>query len=226
MSDRPSLYHAPASPNSRRVRIFLAEKGIAVPLVPVDLGDGEQHTPAYRAINPRRVVPTLVLEDGTAIGEVPAICRYFEETQPNPPLLGATPKEKALVAMWERRAELEGFAAVMEGVRNAVSRLQGRAIAGAHDYEQIPALTERSKLRVANFYADFDARLAEAPFVAGDTFSAADITALVTVDFATRAFDMPMPADRVALRRWYNKNAVRPSMTEQPIIRIIEEGRQ
>ena len=83
------LYHAAASPNSRRVRIFLAEKGLAVPLVPVDLGKGEQHGEAYRAINPRRVVPTLVLEDGTAIGEVLAIWRYLEEAYPTPPLLGS-----------------------------------------------------------------------------------------------------------------------------------------
>jgi glutathione S-transferase len=132
MSNELKLYHSAASPNSRRVRIFLAEKGIALPLVPVDLAKGEQHTDAYRAINPRRVVPTLVLEDGTAIGEVPAIWRYLEEVYPTPPLLGSTPKDKALVAMWERRAELEGFAAVMEGVRNAAERLKGRAIAGPH----------------------------------------------------------------------------------------------
>jgi glutathione S-transferase len=86
MSNDLKLYHSAASPNSRRVRIFLAEKGIAIPLVPVDLAKTEQHSEAYRAINPRRVVPTLMLEDGTAIGEVPAICRYIEETHPTPPL--------------------------------------------------------------------------------------------------------------------------------------------
>ena len=153
MSDTLKLYHAPASPNSRRVRMFIVEKGIAVSLVAVDLGKGEQHSDAYRAINPRRVVPTLVLEDGTAIGEVLAIWRYLEEAYPTPPLLGSTPKDKALVTMWERRAELEGFAAVMECVRNASERLKGRAIAGPYDYDQIPALVERSRLRVKNFYA-------------------------------------------------------------------------
>ena len=163
-SDTMKLYHSASSPNSRRVRIFLAEKGLSIPLVAVDLGKGEQHSEGYRAINPRRVVPTLVLEDGTAIGEVPAICRYIEEVHPAPPLLGETAKEKALVAMWERRAELEGFAAVMEAVRNAAPGLKGRAIAGPHDYEQIPELAERSRLRVKNFFADFDARLGEVPF--------------------------------------------------------------
>src|ERR1700726_5354041 len=196
------LYHSTSSPNSRRVRIFLAEKGLTVPLVPVDLAKGEQHSDAYRAINPRRVVPTLVLEDGTAIGEVLAIWRYLEEAYRTPPLLGSTPKDKALVTMWERRVELEGFAAVMEGVRNASERLKGRAIAGPHDYDQVPALAERSRLRVKNFYADLDTRLAEAPFVAGDTFSAADITALVTVDFATKAMSFSALSEHASLERW------------------------
>src|SRR5437660_2293843 len=169
------LYHSVTSPNWRRVRIFLAEKGLTVPLVPVDLAKGEQHSDTYRAINPRRVVPTLVLEDGTAIGDVLAIWRYLEEVYPLSPLLGSTPKDKALVTMWERRAELDGFAAVMEGVRNAAERLKGRAIAGPYDYNQIPTLVERSMLRVKNFYADLDARLAALPLVAGDHFSAADM---------------------------------------------------
>src|SRR5712671_740825 len=187
------LHHSVSSPNSRRVRILLAEKGLSIPLVAVDLGKGEQHSDRYRAINPRRVVPTLVLEDGTAIGEVPAICRYIEEAHPTPPLLGETAKEKALISMWERRAELEGFAAVMEAIRNAAPGLKGRAIAGPHDYEQIPALAERSKLRVKNFFFDLDARLAEVPFVAGEHYSIADITALVTVDFAAKAINIPLP---------------------------------
>ena len=153
----------------------------------------------------------LVLEDGTAIGEVLAIWRYLEETFPAMPLLGSSPKERALVTMWERRAELEGFAAVMEGVRNAAPRLAARAIAGPHDYPQIPALVERSKLRVANFYGDMNGRLAEAPFVAGEHFSAADITSMVTVDFATRAFDMPISTEMRALKRWYDVVAARPS---------------
>jgi glutathione S-transferase len=207
------LYHSPSSPNSRRVRIFLAEKGLLIPLVAVDLGKGEQHSDAYRAINPRRVVPTLVLEDGTAISEVPAIYRYIEETRPTAPLLGETAKEKALVSMWERRAELEGFAAVMEGVRNAAVGLKGRAIAGPHDYEQIPALVERSKLRVANFFSDLNTRLAGAPFVAGDRFSAADITALVTIDFAVKALGMSTPEKHRALTRWYEGVSYRSSIS-------------
>jgi glutathione S-transferase len=205
------LYHSASSPNSRRVRIFLAEKGLSIPLVAVDLGKGEQHSDAYRTINPRRVVPTLVLEDGTAIGEVPAICRYIEEAHPTPPLLGETAKEKTQVAMWERRAELEGFAAVMEAIRNAAPGLKGRAIAGPHDYAQIAELAERSKLRVKNFFADFNDRLGEAPFVAGQRFSIADITTLVTVDFAAKAINFHVSDEHRSLKRWYDAISSRSS---------------
>jgi glutathione S-transferase len=174
-----------------------AHAASVVALVVIDLGKGEQHSEAYRAINPRRLVPTLVLEDGTAIGEVPAIMRYLDEAYPEKPLLGRTPKEKSLIAMWERRVELEGFAAVMEGVRNKVAGLKGRAIAGPHDYEQIPALVERSVLRVRNFFTDLNERLEQVPFVAGERYSAADITALVTVDFA-KALELSVPAGHAA----------------------------
>jgi len=204
------LYQSDASPNSRRVRIFLAEKGISMPLVPVDLAAREQFSDAYAAVNPRRMVPTLVLDDGSAIGEVPAILRYIEEIHPEPPLLGVTAKTKAQVAMWERRAEMEGFASVMEAVRNAAPRLQNRAIAGPHDYEQIPALVERSVLRVTDFFADLNERLGQVPFVAGERYSAADITALVTVDFA-KALQLSIPDEHTALKRWYETVSSRPS---------------
>ena len=207
------LYQSNSSPNSRRVRIYLAEKGISMPIVPVDLGAREHFSDAYAAINPRRVVPTLVLDDGTAIGEVPAIIRYLEEVYSEPPLSGTHPLARAQVAMWERRIEQEGFASVMEAVRNSVASLKNRAIAGPHDYAQIPELVERSRQRVQNFYADFDARLAGVPFMAGETFSVADITALVTVDFATKAAGLPIENKRVALKRWYASVSSRPSMT-------------
>ena len=147
MPEDLSCIQAPASPNSRRVRMFLAEKGISLPLLSIDLAAGEQHSDAYRAINPRRVVPTLVLEDGTAIGEVLAIWRYLEEAYPLTPLLGTTPKDKALVTMWERRATREGFAAVMEGCTQRCTEIVGprhrgtarlRADPGAGRAEQTP----------------------------------------------------------------------------------------
>ncbi|WP_256261576.1 glutathione S-transferase [Pseudomonas gingeri] len=208
-----TLYHAGGSPNSRRVRIFIAEKGLDVPLVPVDLGSKEQFSEAYKAINPRSMVPTLVLDSGVSIAEVPAIWRYLEESHPEVPLLGSTPTEKALVAMWERRVELDGFAAVMEAVRNAVPGLAGRALAGPHGYAQIPELAERSKLRVINFYVDLNQRLNTVPFVAGAHFSAADITAMATLDFAKGALKMAIAEDQTALQTWYDKVAARPSMS-------------
>jgi len=209
------LYHSNASPNSRRVRIFLREKGISMPLLPVDLGAREQFSDAFRAINPRLQVPVLVLDDGTAIAEVPAIWRYLEDTHPAQPLLGATPKERARVLMWERRMELDGFAAVMEAVRNRVAGLKGRALSGPHDYEQIPALVERSTQRVHNFFADLNARLAETAFVAGDSFSAADITALAAVDFAKGGMELAVPAEHAALLRWYQVVSSRPGVNER-----------
>ncbi|WP_250517129.1 glutathione S-transferase [Caballeronia sp. INDeC2] len=207
-----TFFESKASPNSRRVRIFLAEKGIEFPTKAVDLGAKEQFSDAYIAINPRRQIPTLVLRDGTAIGEVPAIWRYIEEAYPDTPaLLGTTPASKALVTMWERRAELDGFSAVMEGVRNAVAGLKGRALSGPHGYEQIPEIVERSKLRVANFFADFNDRLKTVPFVAGDAFSVADITTLVTIDFAAGGMKLGIPAGFHALQAWYDKVSARAS---------------
>jgi glutathione S-transferase len=207
----PVLYESKGSPNARRVRIFIAEKGLHIPMKPVDLGAKEQFSAAYRAINVRSQVPALALSDGSVIAEVPAIWRYLEESYPRTPLLGTTASSKALVTMWERRAELDGFAPVMEGVRNAAAGLKGRALSGPHGYDQIPELVERSRQRVANFFADFDERLKAEQYVAGAEFSAADITTLVTVDFATKAFKMPIPAEFTSFQRWYDETSIRPS---------------
>jgi glutathione S-transferase len=117
------LYHSASSPNSRRVRMFVAEKGISIPLQTVNLGEKEQFSDGFKTINPRQQVPALVLDDGTTIAEVPAIWRFLEETYPEPALLGNDATSKALVIMWERRAELDGFAPTMEGVRNASAGL-------------------------------------------------------------------------------------------------------
>jgi glutathione S-transferase len=205
------LYHSASSPNSRRVRIYIAEKGLSIPLQSVNLGEKEQFSDWFKAINPRQQVPALVLDDGTTVAEVPAIWRFLEETYPERPLLGSDPTSKALVTMWERRVELDGFATAMEGVRNAVPGLKGRALSGPHDYAQIPELVERNRRRVADFYADFDTRLKDVPFVAGAAFSVADITALVTVDFAAAALKMPHPEGYRAMHRWYETTAARSS---------------
>ena len=205
------LYQSNASPNSRRVRMFLAEKNIAVSVIPVDLASRAQFSDAYQAINSRSQVPTLVLDDGTAIGEVLAIWRYLEEAYPEPPLLGKTPTSKALVTMWERWVELDGFLAVMEGVRNRAAGLKGRALSGPHSYDQIPELVARSEWRTQDFYVDLDARLQTVPFIAGEEFSAADITGLATVDFAAKSFGVPLPGELVALERWHRMISARTS---------------
>jgi glutathione S-transferase len=193
--------------------MFIAEKGIAIPFHSLNLRDGEQFSDWFTAINPRQQVPALVLDDGRALAEVPAIWRYLEETFPQRPLLGSDAVDEALITMWERRVELDGLVPAMDGVRNAAGGLKGRALSGPHDYEQIPELVERSKRRVTNFYEDFDSHLEDVAFVAGDDFSVADITALVTVDFATAELKMPIPPGAHAFQRWYEKVAARPSAT-------------
>jgi glutathione S-transferase len=204
------LYDYAPAPNPRRVRIFLAEKGIAVPTVQVDLRANEQFSEAFRAVNPDCTVPVLELEDGTRIADVLAICVYFEASQPEPPLMGAGALECAKVTLWQRRAEREGFLSVAESFRNSTPGFKGRALPGADDYEQIPALVERGRARVAKFFAVLDQSLADREFIAGDRYSIADITALVAVDFAGW-IKLRVPEECRHLRRWYDAVSSRPS---------------
>ncbi|HUI18134.1 MAG TPA: glutathione S-transferase [Alphaproteobacteria bacterium] len=204
------FYDCKPAPSPRRVRIFMAEKGIEIPTVQVDLRGGEQFTPAFRAINPQCAVPFLVLDDGTGIAEAPAIWRYLEEIHPTPPLMGIDAKDKALVAMWERRAELEGFAAVGEAFRNSTPAFKGRALSGPTGYAQNPALVERGKARTLEFYAELDRWLRERPFVAGERYTIADITALVAVDFAGW-MKLAVPQECGNVKRWYAAVSARPS---------------
>jgi glutathione S-transferase len=204
------FYDCVTAPSPRRVRIFLAEKGVTVPTVQVDLRNNEQLTPAFRAINPDATVPALELDDGTRINDAIGICVYFEAIQPRPALMGESAEEKALVTSWQREVERNGFYAVMEAFRNTVPGLKDRALPGPHNYEQIPALAERGRLRVSHFYEQMDKRLAQTEFVAGRRYSVADITALVSVDFAVRA-KLPIPETHTHLRRWHAQVSARPS---------------
>lgn len=205
------FYDCSTAPSPRRVRIFLAEKSIELPMVNVDLAGGEQFSEAFRRRNPACTVPVLELDDGTCIHEVNAICRYIEEAYPEPPLMGDSPKTKALVEMWNHHMEIDGFLAVAEGFRNRVARFKDRALTGAHPIAQIPALSERGRRRYAYWLQDLDERLAASRFIAGDCFSVADITALVTVDFGTRALKLSLPQDYQSLRRWHHEVGSRPS---------------
>jgi glutathione S-transferase len=204
------FYDCATAPSPRRVRIFLAEKGISVPTVQVDLRNNEQLAPAFRAINPDATVPALELDDGTRINDAIGICVYFEAIHPQPPLMGESAEEKATITAWQREVERNGFYGVMEAFRNSVPGLKGRALPGPHDYEQIPALAERGRLRVMHFFAQMDARLAQSEFVTGPRYSIADITALVTIDFAGRA-KLPLPENCGHLRRWHVQVSARPS---------------
>jgi glutathione S-transferase len=204
------FFDCSTAPSPRRVRIFLAEKGITVPTVQVDLRNNEQLTPAFRAVNPDATVPALELDDGTRINDAIGICVYFEAIQPSPALMGESAEEKALITAWQREVERNGFYAVMEAFRNTVAGLKGRALPGPHDYEQIPALAERGRLRVSHFYEQMNSRLGQSEFVAGPRYSVADITALITVDFAVRA-KLPIPEMHAHLRRWHGQVSARPS---------------
>jgi glutathione S-transferase len=122
------FYDCATAPSPRRVRIFLAEKGITVPKVQVDLRNNEQLTPAFRAINPDATVPVLELDNGTRITDAIGICVYFEATHPQPPLMGESAEEKAVVTAWQRISERNGFYAVMDALRNSTA---GPQVAGA-----------------------------------------------------------------------------------------------
>lgn len=204
------FYDCTTAPSPRRVRIFLAEKGITVPTIQVDLRNNEQLTPAFRAINPDATVPSLELDNGTRINDAVGICVYFEAIHPQPPLMGESAEEKALVASWQREVERNGFYAVMEAFRNWARGLKGRALPGPHDYEQIPALAERGRLRIGHFFEQMDVRLAQSEFIAGGRYSIADITALVTVDFAA-GVKLSVPESCAHVRRWYAQVSARPS---------------
>ena len=217
------LYDSKLAPNPRRVRIFMAEKGVVCDIVPVDIVKGENLDEAFLAVNPRGLLPTLVLDDGTVLDESVGICRYFEETHPEPPLLGTDPVDKARVEARQRHMEFDGLFAAAEAFRNAFPGFKNRrsspgasptsaatfGAAGADEAAQV--LVARGKASMGRFYARLDAELATSRFVAGETFSIADITGLCAVDFATGAARVPVPDDCANVARWHAEVSARPS---------------
>jgi glutathione S-transferase len=204
------FYDCATAPSPRRVRIFAAEKGIGLPTVQVDLRNGEQFSDAFRAINPDCTVPALVLDDGTVIADAVAICGYLEEIHPDPPLMGSSPQERAVVTALNRQIERDGFFAAMDAFRNTAKGLKGRALPGPHDYEQIPELAERGRTRIGHFFKAMNARLADREFVSGERYTIADISTLVLIDLAGRA-KLAVPEDHAHLRRWHATVSARPS---------------
>ena len=198
------LYDGGRAPNPRRVRIFLAEKGIEVPLVPVDMGAMGHRSPEVASRNPLRRLPVLELDDGTVITESVAICRYFEETHPEPPLFGTGAVGKAKVEMWQRRMELNFLSAVASAFRHLHPAMK------EWEVPQIAEWGEANKPKVLDFLAFLDSELADREFIAGDTFSIADITGMIGIDFMKPA-RIAVPDECSNVRRWYAAVASRPS---------------
>jgi glutathione S-transferase len=198
------LYDAGRAPNPRRVRIFLAEKGVEVPLVPVDLGRLEHKAPAFVAVNPLKQTPALELDDGTILTESIAICRYFEELHPEPPLFGVGPLGRATVEMWQRRIEfglLGTVAAVFRHLHPAMAEME---------VPQVAVWGEANKPKILGFLRILDRHLAGRDFVCGESFSVADITGLVALDFMKPA-RLAVPDEFANVKRWHADLSARPS---------------
>ncbi len=197
------LYDATIAPNPRRVRMFLAEKGIEVPLEQVDLRAAVNRQPAFLAKNPMGGLPVLELDDGTCIAESLVICEYFEDKKPDPPLIGRTPEERANSRMWERRMELEVMMPMLGAFRHSSPFFKGRIT-------QVPEMIEPSRGAAAKRLAWLDEILATRPFVAGDMFSVADITLFCTLDFGGMVGENYDPSLK-NLAAWHEKTKARPS---------------
>lgn len=198
------LYDAKTAPNPRRVRIFLAEKGITVPTEQVDIVGKQNRTPDYAKKNPMMGVPILELDDGTVISETMAICRYFEETQPNPPLFGNDAKDKAVVEMWQRRMELNVMNCITSAFRHGNAFFADRIT-------QVPAYGEQCLKEAPATFDFLDEVLGKTKYIAGDHFTVADITALCSVDFA-RVVRLKIDPDKHKnLARWHAEISARPS---------------
>lgn len=198
------LYNSNFAPNPRRVRMFLAEKGLAVPMVNVDLARLEQKSAAFSALNPFQAVPALELDDGTIIAESMAICRYFEELHPDPPLFGVGALERTMVEMWQRRLEFGLFFPIAQAFRHSHPAMK------AMESPQIKDWAEANKPRALLAMARVDEALRDRPFIAGERFSVADVTGLVALDFA-RPARIAIPEEFAQLKRWREALAARPS---------------
>lgn len=204
------FFDCKTAPSPRRVRIFIAEKDIAVEIILVDLRSKEQLGVEFKTINPHCTVPVLELDDGTRLTTTAGIWRYLEAAYPDPALMGETPKQRGIISDLQWHIEMNGFMAMAEFLRNSAPAMKGRALTGPQDYEQIPELADRGKLRVQSFLEEIDQIIANKLYAAGDQFSVADIDLLVFIDFAAwRKLSLPEGAENA--RRWYENVGARPS---------------
>ena len=204
------FYDCATAPSPRRARMFIAEKGLDIETREVSIARGEQLRPDFIAVNPRATVPVLITEEGTALTENLGIAAYLEAKHPEPPLMGRSPDEKGLVLMWNAIAETQGGLPIAEALRNGNPHMKGRAVTGPVNYEQIPELAQRGMARAAGFFDLLDTRLSQSPYMAGDTFTLADITTYVLVDFA-RVIKLRVTDAHPALLAWYDAMKARPS---------------
>jgi len=204
------LHDCQMAPNPRRVRIFLAEKGIECEKVEHSILAGETCAPEYLKINPWGTVPALELDDGSLIREAPAICRYIEALHPEPNLIGRNPREAAEIEAWERFSELNGMRGFGEYFRNQTEALAGRGLPGPTKLDLIPALVERGKKRVAYFFTQINEQLGKTEYLGSDRYTIADITAQCVVDRATGS-KLGIPEDCPNIARWHKLVSARPS---------------
>jgi glutathione S-transferase len=198
------LYNSNLAPNPRRVRIFLAEKGVSIERVEVDLGKLEHKTPQFSRLNPFQTIPILELDDGTRIAESIAICRYIEALWPDPNLFGVTPIEQAMIEMWQRQLELRLLLPIAQVLRHSHPRMSEM------ETPQVPEWAASNRPRALHAMAIVDEALRERAFIAGERFTVADITGLVALDFAKPA-RIAIPPELVQLNRWHAALKARPS---------------
>ncbi|NGN39537.1 glutathione S-transferase [Mesorhizobium sp. CGMCC 1.15528] len=198
------LYDGGRAPNPRRVRVFLAEKGIEVPLVPIDMGAMGHKGDEVARRNPLQRLPVLELDDGTILTESVAICRYFEELHPEPALFGRGALGRAKVEMWQRRMELNLLSCVAQAFRHIHPAMKEWEI------PQVPEWGEANKPKALEFLNILDGELADREFAAGDEFSIADITGMIAVDFMKPA-RIAVPEELTNIIRWYQAISARPS---------------
>jgi glutathione S-transferase len=200
------LYQDPRAPNPRRVRIFLAEKGLLdrVELVEVSINAGAHQQPEHLQRNPLGLVPVLELDDGRMLRESMAICRWFEEEHPEPNLFGAGAWERAWIEQWNRNAELELLFPVAQVFRNTHPFWHGKL-------DQVPGFGEVMRKHVVERMRWLDGELDSRPFLAGDRFTIADITAICALDFAKIVQLRIDPAATPNLERWRQAVSSRPS---------------
>ena len=205
------LYDFGPAANSKRVRMFLIEKDLDIPLVELNVRDGGQFKEPFTSMNPFHCVPILELDDGTAISESISICRYLEELHPEPSLFGRDPVERALIDMWNRRVELDGFMPALHATRNDIPLFAGRVVPGTRtDLPQSPAMVERGKEMLDIFLARLEPQLADNEFIAGANVSIADITCFFVINMANR-FEMGGETRYPNIHRWFTAFSARPS---------------